>query len=151
MSRTLPFDAEDADLDADDLDAKYNQDGTGQHPYFTHAKWAAAVQAGQTYRGYWQWISAELAAYAYWSPELNTATTYFRVDAIEMFMVRTVYFARAHDRRHAEHLCRQGHIAYHTSETLEGNEQWVDTKSVEPIALADVPPSALDHPKEIVS
>lgn len=55
----------------------------------------------------------------------------FRVEALEKFTVRTVYHVKAKDAREAEERCQTGHVAYHEKEIEEGDEQWLETVSVE--------------------
>lgn len=45
----------DRGLDADQLDAKYNPDGEGEHPKYSRADWRAEVAAENTISGYWDW------------------------------------------------------------------------------------------------
>lgn len=45
---------------AEQLDMKYNPDGDGEHPEFTREAWIQAVGAGDTLRGYWEWVASEL-------------------------------------------------------------------------------------------
>lgn len=47
---------EDKRLSADSLDAKYNPDGDGEHPYFTRWDWCQAVAQRSTLSGYWRWV-----------------------------------------------------------------------------------------------
>lgn len=52
--------AEDAPLNADQLDDKYNHDGDGEHPLFTRADWRDAVAIEDTISGYWVWVAYKL-------------------------------------------------------------------------------------------
>lgn len=47
-----------ADLhnNAEDLDAKYNPDGDGEHPVLTRRCWRDAVGQEETISGYWEWV-----------------------------------------------------------------------------------------------
>lgn len=47
-----------ADLhnNAEDLDAKYNPDGDGEHPVLTRQCWRDAVCQEETISGYWEWV-----------------------------------------------------------------------------------------------
>lgn len=56
------IDPADFELTADQLDAKYNPEGGGEHPRFTRADWRFEVSEGNTLRGYWDWVEAELDA-----------------------------------------------------------------------------------------
>jgi len=47
---------EDKRLSADTVDAKYNPEGDGEHPYFTRWDWKQAVASESTLSGYWEWI-----------------------------------------------------------------------------------------------
>lgn len=51
---------EDATLSADQLDAKYNQDGDGEHPTVTRAHWSNAISSQETASGYWDWVQYKL-------------------------------------------------------------------------------------------
>ena len=55
----------------------------------------------------------------------------FRVEALEKFVVRTVYTGvEAHDAAEAERLCRDGEVGYDGKEIEEGDEEWLETVSV---------------------
>lgn len=56
----------------------------------------------------------------------------YRVEALEKFVVRTVYFVEADGPQEAEELCRSGNVAYETKKTEEGDEEWIETVSVKP-------------------
>ena len=43
-------------LSADQLDAKYNLDGDGEHPVHTRWDWIQAVAQRSTISGYWAWV-----------------------------------------------------------------------------------------------
>lgn len=51
---------EDAELSAEELDDKYNQDGEGEHPYFTRKSWRKVVKHQGTSLGYWAWLKNQL-------------------------------------------------------------------------------------------
>lgn len=51
------LDAEDMNLNADELDEKYNPHGGGQHPVLTKAHWRSDVLHQVTMAGYWDWVS----------------------------------------------------------------------------------------------
>ena len=55
----------------------------------------------------------------------------YRVEALEKFIVRTVYHVDAETPEQADVLCKAGEIAYDGSSIEEGNEQWLETVSVE--------------------
>ncbi len=55
----------------------------------------------------------------------------YRVEALEKFIVRTVYHVEAADEEEAEALCRTGEVAYEGKTIEEGDEEWIETISVE--------------------
>jgi hypothetical protein len=56
----------------------------------------------------------------------------YRVEALEKFVVRTVYEVEAADPQQAEARCKSGHVAYDQCSIEEsGNEVWLETVSVE--------------------
>ena len=56
----------------------------------------------------------------------------YTVVAIERFRVRTKYRDVAADSpEQAEQLCRDGECAYDGKEILEGDEEWLETESIE--------------------
>jgi hypothetical protein len=55
-----------------------------------------------------------------------------RVEALEKFVVRTVYRVEAADSVAAALLCRSGPAAYDESHIEEADEEWLETVSVEP-------------------
>ena len=59
----------------------------------------------------------------------------YRVEALEKFVVRTVYHVDADSARQAEALCRRGNVAYEQSSVEEGDEEWLETVSVNSIGL----------------
>jgi hypothetical protein len=50
----------DLDLDAEQLNIKYNRHGGGEHPTFTRSNWRDAVENEDTLTGYWVWVVSEL-------------------------------------------------------------------------------------------
>ena len=58
--------------------------------------------------------------------------TRYRVEALEKFVVRTVYFVKAGTAEQAEQLCKSGETAYEQKTIEEGDEEWIETVSVEP-------------------
>ena len=57
----------------------------------------------------------------------------FRVEALEKFVVRTVYLVEADTPEQAEQLCKSGETAYDQKTIEEGDEEWLETLLVEPI------------------
>lgn len=55
----------------------------------------------------------------------------FRIEALEKFVVRTTYFVEADSPEQAEQLCKSGNVAYDSKSTEEGDEEWLETVSVE--------------------
>jgi hypothetical protein len=55
----------------------------------------------------------------------------FRVEALEKFIVRTFYHVEAADEDEAETLCKAGEVAYDSSSIEEGDEEWIETISIE--------------------
>ena len=55
----------------------------------------------------------------------------FRVEALEKFIVRTVYIVEADDSLQAEATCRDGMSAYESATIEEGDEEWIETVSIE--------------------
>lgn len=54
----------------------------------------------------------------------------YRVEAIEKFTVRTVYFVATRSPNQAEKLCWSGRVAYEDQKIEEGDEEWIQTVSV---------------------
>ena len=50
-------DPDDIFLSACELDSKYNQDGSGEHPLYTRVVWKHAVVNDTTIQGYWHWLA----------------------------------------------------------------------------------------------
>ena len=57
----------------------------------------------------------------------------FRIEALEKFIVRTVYFIEADTPEQAEHLCKSGETGYDQKTIEEGDEEWIETVSIERI------------------
>lgn len=55
----------------------------------------------------------------------------YRVEALEKFVVRTVYFVEATNKRDAEAKCKAGKVAYDEKTIEEGDEEWIETVAVE--------------------
>lgn len=55
----------------------------------------------------------------------------YRVEALEKFVVRTVYVVEAANAQQAEAQCRAGEVAYDEKTIEEGDEEWLETVSVE--------------------
>ena len=55
----------------------------------------------------------------------------YRVEALEKFVVRTIYFVEAATPEQAEQLCKSGDTAYDQKSVEEGDEEWLETVSVE--------------------
>lgn len=55
----------------------------------------------------------------------------FKVEALEKFVVRTTYFVKAATPQEAEQKCRTGKASYESKEIEEGDEEWLETISVE--------------------
>jgi hypothetical protein len=55
----------------------------------------------------------------------------YRVEALEKFVVRTVYHVDADSPQEAEALCQAGKVGYDDKTIEEGDEEWVKTVSVE--------------------
>jgi hypothetical protein len=55
----------------------------------------------------------------------------FRVEALEKFVVRTVYHVEADSPEQAEAICTAGEVAYDSKTIEEGDEEWLETVSVE--------------------
>lgn len=55
----------------------------------------------------------------------------FRVEALEKFVVRTIYIVKATSPEQAEAFCKAGEVAYEDKTIEEGDEEWLETVSVE--------------------
>ena len=55
----------------------------------------------------------------------------YRVEALEKFVVRTIYHVEADSPEEAEKLCKAGDVAYDDKTIEEGDEEWIETVSVE--------------------
>ena len=49
-------DENDFNLNAEQLDDKYNPDGDGEHPSHTRFAWRQNVASENTLVGYWEWV-----------------------------------------------------------------------------------------------
>ena len=56
----------------------------------------------------------------------------YRIEALEKFIVRTVYFVEADTPEQAEQFCKSGETGYDQKTIEEGDEEWLETVSVEP-------------------
>lgn len=54
----------------------------------------------------------------------------YEVEALEKFLVRTVYRTEATSKQEAETLCRSGKVAYDKLSVEEGGEEWIKTLSI---------------------
>jgi hypothetical protein len=52
------------------------------------------------------------------------------VEALEKFIVRTVYYVAAKSPKQAEKQCRSGDVAYDEHQIEEGDETWLRTVSI---------------------
>jgi hypothetical protein len=64
----------------------------------------------------------------------ETVMPKYRVEALEKFVVRTVYHVEAPAPQQAEALCKAGQVAYDDKEIEEGDEEWIETVLVETCA-----------------
>jgi hypothetical protein len=55
----------------------------------------------------------------------------YRVEALEKFTVRTIYYVEAKSLKQAESLCKSGKVAYEDKTIEEGDEEWLETVAVE--------------------
>ena len=55
----------------------------------------------------------------------------FCVTALEKFLVKTIYFVTAADADEAERLCKEGEASYEQVSIEEGDDEWVETLSIE--------------------
>lgn len=55
----------------------------------------------------------------------------YEVEALERFVVRTTYFVEADSQEQAEALCKSGSVSYDAKNIEEGDEEWLETVSVE--------------------
>jgi hypothetical protein len=55
----------------------------------------------------------------------------YEVEALEKFIVRTFYHVEAANAEEAEALCKAGKVAYDDKTIEEGDEEWLETVSVE--------------------
>jgi hypothetical protein len=61
----------------------------------------------------------------------------YHVEALEKFVVRTTYLVEANCPEQAEQLCKSGNVAYDSKSTEEGDEEWLETVSIETVAETD--------------
>ena len=61
----------------------------------------------------------------------NDAMPKYRVEALEKFIVHTVYIVEADTPKQAEQLCKAGDVAYGDKTIEEGDEEWLETVSVD--------------------
>jgi hypothetical protein len=54
----------------------------------------------------------------------------YEVEALEKFVVRTVYVVTARSPQQAENLCRSGRVSYEKPQIEEGDEEWIETVSI---------------------
>jgi hypothetical protein len=66
----------------------------------------------------------------------------FRVDALEKFLVRTTYWVEAAHGEEAERLCRSGGVPYESHTIEEGDEEWIETLSIESTGDCHAPTSS---------
>jgi hypothetical protein len=57
----------------------------------------------------------------------------YHVEALEKFVVRTTYCVEAESPEQAEKLCKSGNVAYDSKSTEEGDEEWLETVSIETV------------------
>lgn len=55
----------------------------------------------------------------------------YRVEALEKFIVRTVYHVEADSETEAEQQCKSGSVGYESAEIEEGDEDWMRTVAIE--------------------
>jgi len=55
----------------------------------------------------------------------------YRIEALEKFVVRTVYHVDADTPQQAAELCKSGEVGYDEKAVEEGDEEWLETVSVE--------------------
>ncbi|MCA9112547.1 MAG: hypothetical protein KDA52_21520 [Planctomycetaceae bacterium] len=55
----------------------------------------------------------------------------YRIEALEKFIVRTTYLVEADNPDEAEKVCKAGDVAYDHKSIEEGDEEWLETVSVE--------------------
>ena len=81
----------------------------------------------------WLGITSPSNPFAQTTTDRKIIMPRFRIEALEKFVVRTVYFVDADDPEQAEALCKSSQIAYEQKTIEEGDEEWLETVSVEPI------------------
>jgi len=55
----------------------------------------------------------------------------YRIEALERFIIRTIYLVEANSPDEAEKLCKAGNVAYEDKSIEEGDDEWLETISVE--------------------
>lgn len=55
----------------------------------------------------------------------------YEVEALEKFIVRTTYFVETDSPEQAEQLCKSGNVAYDSKTIEDGDEEWIETVSIE--------------------
>ena len=55
----------------------------------------------------------------------------YRIEALERFVIRTVDQVEADTPQQSEELCRNGEVGYDEKAIEEGDEEWLETVSVE--------------------
>lgn len=61
----------------------------------------------------------------------------YRIEALEKFVVRTEYVVEADTPEQAEQLCKAGDVAYVDKTIEEGDDEWLETVSVETISATE--------------
>ena len=61
----------------------------------------------------------------------------YKLEALEKFVVRTTYFVEADSPEQAEQFCKSGDVAYDNKIIEEGDEEWLETVSIEIVDDAD--------------
>jgi hypothetical protein len=54
----------------------------------------------------------------------------YRIEALEKFIVRTTYTVEAGSPEEAEKLCKAGKVAYDDKSIEEGDEEWLEIRTV---------------------
>ncbi len=60
----------------------------------------------------------------------------YRIEALEKFIVRTKYYVTAESPEQAEELCRDGKVAYDDQSIEEGDEDWLETVSINTVPMS---------------
>ena len=61
----------------------------------------------------------------------------YRVEALEKFVVRTTYHVEAESAEQAVQRCKSGGVSYDEKKIEEGDEEWLETVSIEIVNDAD--------------